>query len=1025
MAQQGFLSVFNRLPLPKTRPTKVQLSLGILLGLLGLGFGLDLGCHLVTESLWFAELHYQEVFFLRLQTQIMLWILGLGVSGGFLWGNFGLADRIQLETEQIPLEKRVTWSRAMKLRSLGTILLGFGLIVAALLYHYGRVAISNWKPWQEYPTHFPDLPLIFRPGTLLEIFQIWRQHPFWCLGVVVLIGTVAIAPRFVLGAIAVIITLGFGFLLAGQWARVLAYFNPTAFNQRDPLFEQDISFYTFVLPVWRLMEFWWFGLFLYTFIAITVLYLLGRNNLSQGRFSGFSPNQQRHLFGLGGGVLQVLAYNYWLSRYDQLYSPRGVTYGASYTDVNVQLPVNTGLSVLAALLGLWCLLRMLIPVSDRSLKRWGIGEQRSAHDWTKNEIFLVALCSYFALMVLAGKGLPALVQRLVVQPNELARETPFILRSISGTREAFDLTNIELRTFDPEGHLTAEDIAANAATISNIRLWDSRPLLQTNRQLQQIRLYYSFADADVDRYTLKDPKGSAQLQQVLLAARELDYSAVPAEAQTWVNEHLVYTHGYGFTLSPVNTAGEGGLPYYFVKNIGTDTSGSSTLDITNEAVRFSIPIGEPRIYYGSLTNTYIMTGTKVKELDYPSGNQNVYNTYDGEGGINIGSWARRLIFAVYLRDWQMLLTRNFEPDTRLLFRREIQGRIRAIAPFLTYDTDPYLVIANPNLRVIKNQTVDMDKTDQKSSPNYLYWIVDAYTTSDLYPYSDPGDQPFNYIRNSVKVVIDAYSGAVNFYVSHPTDPLIQTWSKLFPNLFKPIYEMPVSLRTHIRYPSTFFTIQSQQLLTYHMTDPQVFYNREDQWQTPTEIYAGEVQPIGSYYLIMRLPIAKSEEFILLNPFTPVSRNNLVAWLAARSDNENYGKLLLYEFPKQRLVFGPEQIEARINQDPVISQQISLWDRQGSRAVQGNLLVIPIEQSLLYVEPLYLEAERNSLPTLARVIVVYENRIVMTETLPEAIDLLFGNSQKITNERDLSSLEEAIVREGITSIIRPMQPDATP
>jgi hypothetical protein len=342
-----------------------------------------------------------------------------------------------------------------------------------------------------------------------------------------------------------------------------------------------------------------------------------------------------------------------------------------------------------------------------------------------------------------------------------------------------------------------------------------------------------------------------------------------------------------------------------------------------------------------------------------------------------------LAFAEYLKDWQMLFTRNFTPQTRVLFRRNINQRIRAIAPFLRYDSEPYLVVAKAS------------DADEAGTQNYLYWIVDAYTTSAHYPYSDPGKNEFNYIRNSVKVVIDAYHGDVDFYVADPQDPIIQTWSAIFPKLFKPLDAMPATLRSHIRYPQDFFGVQSERLLTYHMTDSQVFYNREDQWQIPQEIYGAQPQAVAPYYLIMKLPTAQSEEFILLLPFTPSQRTNLIAWLAARSDGEEYGKLLLYQFPKQELVYGQEQIEALINQDPVISQQISLWNRQGSRAFQGNLLVIPIERSLLYVEPLYLEAEQNSLPTLVRVIVVYENRIVMAETLEQALQAIFQAEQKET------------------------------
>ncbi|NJM85229.1 MAG: COG1615 family transporter [Leptolyngbyaceae cyanobacterium RM2_2_21] len=609
------------------------------------------------------------------------------------------------------------------------------------------------------------------------------------------------------------------------------------------------------------------------------------------------------------------------------------------------------------------------------------------------------------LVLLGGIIAPVVVQRLVVQPNELARERPYIERSIAFTRSAFDLDNIQVEFFEPDYALTLQDLEQNSQTINNIRVWDTRPLLESNRQLQQIRLYYEFLDADVDRYSLIRDDGTIDRRQVLISARELNYEQVPTEAKTWVNEHLIYTHGYGFTISPVNTAADSGLPDYFIQDIAHVPS--------SEVVRRSIPVGEPRIYFGELTDTYVMTRTRVEELDYPSGSDNVYNTYGGRAGITIGSWWQRLLFAKHLNDWQMLFTADFTPDTRLLFRRNIKERIETIAPFLRFDADPYLVVADVDQTDIEKAPEAVIKRDE---PNYLYWIIDAYTTSARYPYSDPGSYDFNYIRNSVKIVVDAYHGSVNFYVADATDPIIQTWGKLFPNMFQSLDDLPPALREHIRYPQDFYQVQSDQLMTYHMTDPQVFYNREDQWRAPSEIYAKESQVVEPYYLIMRLPAQESAEFILLRPFTPAQRNNLVAWLAASSDGDRYGQMLLYRFPKQELVFGPEQIEARINQDPQISQRISLWDTQGSRANQGNLLVIPIEQSLLYVEPLYLEAEQNRLPILARVIVVYQNRIAMAATLEQSLEAVFGQNPPPSAPPILRELGENPATDELTPLI---------
>jgi len=586
---------------------------------------------------------------------------------------------------------------------------------------------------------------------------------------------------------------------------------------------------------------------------------------------------------------------------------------------------------------------------------------------------------YITLTVTGNFILPMAVQNFIVEPNELQREQPYITRNIALTRQAFNLDAVNSQTFNPQGKLTEANIKANELTIRNIRLWDKAPLLKTNRQLQQIRPYYQFPDADIDRYSIKNnlEQDKKEKQQVLIAARELNYNNVPAQAQTWVNQNMIYTHGYGFTMSPVNTVAAGGLPEYLVKDISQN---GQVLNTSSANIRESIPIGQPRIYYGEISNTHVMTGTKVRELDYPSGSDNVYNTYDGIGGIKINSLWRRSLFSIYLKDWRMIFTRDFLPETKVLFRRNINQRIRAIAPFLKFDSDPYLVVADPY--------TDNQNKQFPGHENYLYWIVDAYTTSDRYPYSDPGQDGINYIRNSVKVVIDAYNGTVRFYIADPLDPLITAWSKIFPQMFHPLRDLPSTLHTHLRYPVDFFKIQSERLMIYHMTDPQVFYNREDQWQIPNEIYGNETRKVEPYYLITNLPNVSFEEFILLLPYTPRQRTNLIAWLAARSDGENYGKLLLYNFPKERLIYGQEQIEARINQDPVISQQISLWNRQGSRVIQGNLLIVPIEESLLYVEPIYLEATQNSLPTLVRVVVAYENRIIMAQTLEQALQGIF-------------------------------------
>jgi uncharacterized membrane protein (UPF0182 family) len=952
---------------------------------------LDIASHFGAEIFWFQEVGYLPIFLVRLITQGALWVVVVSISITYLLGNLILAERWKypqfLKSEPARIEsKRLSkeltkfispqfsksyqylqieaGNQQIRLLFLLPLTLGLSLLLGLMVTHYGQVIISYWNG--EFNQVSSPFTILFRPEIVGKLsMRIMSQAWYFWLIMGMAIAILVYSQLFLwIGAI--ICSLGFGWMLSQNWEKILLYFHAHPFNSTEPLFGNNISFYIFYLPLWELLAFWLIGLCFYGFIAVTLTYLLSGDSLSQGIFPGLSAPQKRHLLALGSCLMLVVGFGYWLSRYELVYSPRGVSFGASFTDVNVQLPADTILCVLAVAIAFYLLWQTLVfkPKSQH-------------HQWI---LFGVGI---YVFLIVAGDFLvPAVVQSLIVQPNELQRETPYIERTIALTRQAFDLDSINSITFNPQGKLTQADLKNNDLTIRNIRLWDQEPLLKTNRQLQQIRPYYRFPDADIDRYIINtEPKQNVnpatEKRQVLIAARELDYEAVPPQAQTWVNRNLIYTHGYGFTMSPVNTVAPGGLPEYFVKDI----SGNGTaLTTSSAAIRESIPIGEPRIYYGEISNTHVMTGTRVKELDYPSGSDNVYNTYDGTGGIRIGSMWRRCLFAMYLKDWRMIFTRDFLPETKVLFRRNINERIRAIAPFLKFDSEPYLVTADVNPDP-KQETFSTDK-------NYLYWIVDAYTMSDRYPYSDPDNEGINYIRNSVKVVIDAYNGKVKFYVAEPKDPLIIAWSQIFPEMFKQLAEMPENLLSHIRYPVDFFKIQSERLMIYHITNPQVFYNREDQWQIPNEIYGTESRQVEPYYLITSLPGVDFEEFILLLPYTPKQRNNLTAWLAARSDGENYGKLLLYNFPKDRLIYGPEQIEARINQDPVISQQISLWNRQGSKAVQGNLLIIPIEQSLLYVEPIYLEATQNSLPTLVRVVVAYENRIIMAQTLEQALEGIF-------------------------------------
>ncbi len=964
--------------------------------IIGLWLAFEFASRLFAEILWFREVDYLTVFLVRRVSQYGLWFFVTLISGLFIGGNLWLADRWQWR--QLPKDRHDTlpvvspqkqlfgrvvdptqnrlpirgysdkknYSPRLKLPLLLFAAIAVSIGITYILINCADIALSVWQTSYRLPqitsTLRPPLDVFDFANISGFIISYLRQLTI----IVIVVALLLWKPQLCLKAIAISLGIIFGLIAAGNWAIVLRFFNSSSFDLVDPQFGRDIGFYIFRFPLWHLIESWLLSLSCITLLGCILYYLLSGNSLSEGRFPGFTKIQLRHLSFLGAAVMLALAFQHWLNRFDLLYSSRGVVYGAGYTNIQVQLPLEVCLAIVSILSAAWLLYKGFTGYRNLQIRKRKI----------KRIIFLIFPFVVYLFVVVLSDAASATVQSLVVQPNELAAEKPYIERSIALTRKAFNLDKIVAKTFNPQGQLTAADIQNNNLTIENIRLWDTRPILQTNRQLQQIRPYYKFHDADIDRYLLNEDDNltDADKQQVIIAARELDYTEVQDIAKTWVNEHLIYTHGYGFTLSPVNQVAEGGLPYYYVKDIGTGTEETGSLTISDEVIRNSIPIGKPRIYYGELTNPYIMTSTRVRELDYPSGEDNVYTIYDGTGGIEIGNYFRRILFAEYLKDWQMLFTQNITKDTKVLFRRNIKRRVKEIAPFLNYDRDPYLVAAKPD-----NPANDRD---------YLYWIIDAYTTSDRYPYSDPGENPFNYLRNSVKVVVDAYNGKANFYIADESDPIIRTWNKVFPQLFKPLSAMPVELRRHIRYPEDFFSVQSQRLLTYHMIDPQVFYNREDQWQIPQEIYGTKPQSVKPYYLIMRLPTATEEEFILLHPYTPTSRPNLIAWLAARSDGAEYGNLLLYKFPKQKLIYGPNQIEALINQDPVISQQISLWNREGSRAIQGNLLIIPIEQSLLYVEPLYIEAEENSLPTLARVIVIYENQIVMAQTLDEAIQGIF-------------------------------------
>jgi uncharacterized membrane protein (UPF0182 family) len=718
-------------------------------------------------------------------------------------------------------------------------------------------------------------------------------------------------------------------LFSGNWFTFLSYFNPASFGHADPIFHKDASFYLFSLPVFEIISGTVLLLLSVSLVLAAALYLVRGAVFVERRRVAVERNPSVHLSVLGALIFFVFAFNAYIGMHEILYSSHGHVAGATYTDVHALIPflkVKMIAAVVAAVLVL----------SNIFLSRR----------------LLVAgtVAAYVALSFTGGYVYPSLLQKFVVAPSELVRETPYLQYNIAATRKAFGLDTVEERDISGDMTLTSDDIERNSATIDNIRLWDHKPLLDTFSQVQEIRTYYQFVSVDNDRYMI-----DGQYRQTLLSPRELSSESIPT--RNWINEVLTFTHGYGLTLGPVNQVTPEGLPVLMIK------------DIPPVSTAKSLQVKRPEIYYGELASDYVIVGTKAKEFNYPSGDENVYDNYAGKGGVRIGSALKKMLFAEYFGSLKIFLSSYITPDSRVLFRRNITRRVRAVMPFLVLDRDPYMVI---------------------SEDGRLFWIYDAYTVSSRFPYAQ-SLSGINYIRNSVKVTIDAYDGSMKFYIADNNDPIIRTISKIFPGILRPLLEMPPDLRRHIRYPEDIFRVQTAVYTTYHMQDPQTFYNKEDQWEIPVMGSSGTGEQMEPYYTIMKLPEEKKEEFILMLPFTPKKKDNLSAWMAARSDGEYYGKLVVYRFPKDRLVYGPKQIVARINQETEISQQVSLWNQRGSQVIQGTLLIIPIENSLVYVQPLYLRAETGKIPELKRVIVAYENRIAMDETLDGALAAIFGQS----------------------------------
>jgi uncharacterized membrane protein (UPF0182 family) len=754
-------------------------------------------------------------------------------------------------------------------------------------------------------------------------------------------------------AVGLVLGVGFGLAAFGQWQTWLGFQAQVPFGQSDPSFGQDISFYVWTLPALAAARGWVTALVIVSALAAAAVYAIGLMSIeppvTAGRPYPFISRERdlryhpllapavRHLAVLGAAFLVLVAASYWLNNWELVYSSRGVVFGASATDIHAVYPANTIMAGVALLLALLLLFVAIRPSAGASTG------------------FLLTAAAVPILWIgigfLLGEVWPALYEQVAVHPNQLAAERSFIDNNIASTRAAMDLARIDVRDLTGDGTIDATVLARNQPALADVRITDWRPLLAAFNQLQRIRQYYEFTDVDVDRYDLNSGR-----QQVMLSTREMDPASLAQVARTWQNTHLVYTHGQGAVVSPVNSVTSQGLPDLLEHDIPATTNESA------------LKIEVPQVYFGVRTVDYAVVGTRLDEFDMPSDNavSEVRSRYAGGGGVSVGGGLERLMTATAMADGNLLLSGDVSSDSQLLLHRQIQERSGHVAPFLRLDSDPYQVILNGR----------------------LLWIQDAYTWTNRYP--DASLQGgANYLRNSVKVTVDDYDGSMRFYAVQPNDPILQVWMKLYPTLFTPLDQAPPGLTAHFRYPEDLLNTQAALLATYHMTDPQTFYNREDLWSIAQETYTDRVQQMQAYYTTLRLPGESGTEFASILPFTPSgqNRNNMLAWMVARSDAPHYGEVIVYRFPQGKLVFGPQQIEARINQEPAISSQITLWNQQGSQVLRGNLLVIPLEDAILYVQPLYIQAQSNPLPELKRIIVASTGAVVMSDRLDTALAAL--------------------------------------
>jgi uncharacterized membrane protein (UPF0182 family) len=730
--------------------------------------------------------------------------------------------------------------------------------------------------------------------------------------------------------------------LMAAWPTFAVYWyaQRTTSGAVDPIFGKSISFYLFSLPAWQFITDWLLTLAVVAcVIAFFFVFVTGSTRILSGRRGGYISLPWRGFSIAFGFFLLILAMRVYIGRFETLFEEHTIFSGVTYADAHVTLP---GMLVVCAALILGAGIAMINVVMLPRVR------------WLITAVAPAVAC-YLVVQIFAWY-----VSSFIVKPNELVRERPYIAYNIEQTRQAYGLDRLAQREFPAETTVEAADPANNQATLQNIRLWDWRALQDTLRQIQEIRTYYDFPDIDIDRYKI-----NGTMRQVMLAARELNIDKLPESSRNWINEKLIYTHGYGITMNPVNGFTPEGLPTLILSNMPVQ----STVN--------SIAVKRPEIYFGELTDTDVYVKTRQQEFNYPQGQNNSLTSYEGNGGIVLGSFFRRLLIAFDRGDLTKLpFSDDVNPESRLLMRRNVRDRVAALAPFLTFDLDPYIVVGNDGR---------------------LSWVMDAFTTSDSYPYSRHyavGNALVNYMRNSVKVVIDAYDGTTTFYVFDPQDPIIMAYRQIFPSLFKDAATMPASLREHMRYPELLLRLQASVYGLYHMTDPQVFYNREDLWTVASEVGMDEsgqqrTQAMEPNFVLMKLPGETAVEFVEILPFTPANRNNLIGWIAGRSDGDKYGTSVVYDFPKTRLVDGPLQIEARIDQNAQLSGQLTLWNQQGSHVRRGTLLVIPCGHALLYAEPIYLQAERSPMPELRLVVLALQDRLAYGPTFESAMRSLFG------------------------------------